>query len=368
MFDIKKAKEQENFREIKKTRVHSKFIEANGKTLLNLGSNDYLGIATNVSLKNEFLEICKDKDWFFGSGASRLVYSANEEFDKLESWFETKFGSKKAVIFNSGYCANLSCISALNGDKTLFLADKLVHASMIDALKLASANFKRFAHNDNEILEDLVKQNSDKFDHIIILTEAVFSMDGDSADIEFMVNLKKTYQNVLIYVDEAHSFFVKSQLGLSAELGLDKQIDFLLVTLGKGIGSSGAVMISSNEFKDIFVNSARSLIFSTAIPAINVAWTNFILSKDHSVQRANLKEIITFLGISDSHISPFIVGENKKALALSQKLFEAGYFVPAIRPPTVPLGKSRLRISLRGDILSEDLLNLKEILDENRSN
>ncbi|ASM38147.1 MAG: aminotransferase class I/II-fold pyridoxal phosphate-dependent enzyme [Campylobacter sputorum] len=362
MFDIEYAKNNDNFRELKHSQSVCKFIYLDGKKLLNLGSNDYLGIATNTTLKDEFLEISKNKDYFFGSGASRLVYTSSDEFNKLESYFEQRFCGKKATIFNTGYCANLSCISALNGKQTLFLCDKLIHASMIDALKISKAKFKRYEHNNYEMLNDLLLKNYSKFDEIIILSESVFSMDGDSADIRHLCELKKEYKNVKLYIDEAHSFFVRNELGNAHKLGLDKDIDFLLVTLGKGIGSSGAVILSNAFYKDIFVNSARSLIFSTAIPSICVAWTNFILSKDFSLTRQNLEQNIAYLGLNGSHIQPFLTYENSKTLELSKKLIQNGYFIPAIRPPTVAPNTSRLRISLRGDVEKSELKMLKEIL------
>lgn len=366
MFDIEDAKKHYNFRELKHSQVTSKFIHLDGKKLLNLGSNDYLGIATNKSLKDEFLNLCKDKEWFFGSGASRLIYTSSDEFDKLENYFQSKFDGKKATVFNTGYCANLSCIAALSNLETLFLCDKLIHASMIDALKISKAKFKRYEHNNYEMLNDLLLKNYTKFKKIIILSESVFSMDGDSADIVRLCEFKKEYKNVKLYIDEAHSFFVRNELGNAHKLSLDKEIDFILVTLGKGIGSSGAVILSNAFYKDIFVNSARSLIFSTAIPSICVAWTNFILSKDFSTNRQNLEQNIAYLGLNDSHIQPFLTYENDKTLKLSKKLIQNGYFIPAIRPPTVPQNSSRLRISLRGDIQKDELKILKEILDANR--
>ena len=169
----------------------------------------------------------------------------------------------------------------------------------------------------------------------------------------------------MLYIDLAHSFFALDELGIGARLSCD--IDFILITLGKALGSSGAVILSSNEFKDIFINSARSLIYSTALPPINVAWSNFVLSKDYTNERENLRNLINFLGLNSTHISPFIVGDNAKTLKLSNSLKSLGYFIPAIRPPTVPEGKARLRISLRADLEIDDLVNLKRILDENGS-
>lgn len=362
MFDLAKAKEAGTYREFKRTSSFEKYVRFESGTLLNLASNDYLGIATSRNLRDEFLKTVSESDVFFGSGASRLVYNSSEAFFNLESWFETRF-FKKALLFNSGYAANLGTISSLADSHTLFIADKLIHASMIDALRLSQANFKRYPHGDMDALESLLERFHSEFERIIILTEAVFSMDGDEADLEKLVALKKNYSNVKLYVDEAHSFFALHELGLCKAKSVDRDIDYILVTLSKALGGSGAVLLSDEETHEILVNSARSLIFSTAMPSIDVAWTNFILSRNFSDQRKNLQETVDFLGLGKTQICPFIVGENEKTLALSEKLREAGYFVAAIRPPTVPQGTARLRISLRGDILPSELERLKEILD-----
>lgn len=362
MFDLAKAKEAGTYREFKRTSSFEKYVRFESGALLNLASNDYLGIATSRNLRDEFLETVSESDVFFGSGASRLVYNSSEAFFELEKWFETRF-FKKALLFNSGYAANLGTISSLADSHTLFIADKLIHASMIDALRLSQANFKRYPHGDMETLENLLERFHGEFNRIVILTEAVFSMDGDEADLKRLVALKKNYDNVKLYVDEAHSFFALHELGLCQAKAVDRDIDYILVTLSKALGGSGAVLLSDEETREVLVNSARSLIFSTAMPSVDVAWTNFILSKDFSVQRKNLRENVNFLGLGKTQICPFIVGENEKTLALSEKLREAGYFVAAIRPPTVPQGTARLRISLRGDILHSELERLKEILD-----
>lgn len=362
MFDLAKAKEAGTYREFKRTSSFGKHVRFESKDLLNLASNDYLGIATNRDLRDEFLKTIAESDVFFGSGASRLVYNSSEAFFRLEKWFETRF-SKKALLFNSGYAANLGTISSLADSRTLFIADKLIHASMIDALKLSQANFKRYPHGDMGALESLLERFHGEFERIVVLTEAVFSMDGDEADLKKLVALKKNYNNVKLYVDEAHSFFALHELGLCKKESLDGDIDYILVTLSKALGGSGAVLLSDEETHDILVNSARSLIFSTAMPSVDVAWTNFILSRDFSSLRKNLRESIRLLGLSQTQICPFIVGENEKTIALSEKLRTAGYFVAAIRPPTVPQNTARLRISLRGDILPSELERFKEILD-----
>ena len=362
MLDLEKAKAQGTYREFKDTASFEKSIRFGSKNLLNLASNDYLGIATSRTLRDEFLETIKIKDVFFGSGASRLVYNSSDAFYELENWFEKRL-NKKALIFNSGYSANLGVISAMADPKTLFVADKLIHASMIDALQLSKANFKRFAHNDMEALSRILEKEHSAYETIIVLTESVFSMDGDIADLKTMVSLKKQYENVKLYVDEAHSFLALNELGIVHSQNLDNEIDFILITLSKALGGSGAVFLCNQEMREILINSARSLIFSTAIPSVDVAWTSFILSKDFSDRRKNLQECVDFLGLSKTQICPFIVGENEDTLALAKDLTDAGFFVPAIRPPTVPVHTSRLRISLRGDITAEELKPLKEILD-----
>ncbi len=368
MFDLSKARELGTFREFKRTASFEKSIRLDSKELLNLASNDYLGIATNRKLRDAFLKTVPESDVFFGSGASRLVYNSSESFFLLEKWFEDRFDGKKALIFNSGYAANLGAISSLSDDRTLFIADKLIHASMIDALKLSRANFKRYPHGDMKTLQELLERHHNEYAQIIVLTEAVFSMDGDESDISELARLRQSYPNVKLYVDEAHSFFALHELGLCKYKGLDKSVDFILVTLSKALGGSGAVFLSNEETRDILVNSARSLIFSTAIPSIDVAWTHFVLQKDFSNERRNLLECIRFLGLSKTQICPFIVGDNARTLELSKALSEAGYFVPAIRPPTVPQNTARLRISLRGDVLPKDLERLKEILDDYSGN
>lgn len=364
MFDIEKARSAGNLRSLKKSQTNGKFIKINGQKLLNLASNDYLGIATNTDLRDEFLQIIKEKNLFFGGGASRLVYTASSEFDELESYFEGKFSGKKAIIFNSGYAANLGVISALCDEKTLFLADKLIHASMIDAFKLGGANFKRYAHLDYENLENLIKKNYDKFDNIIILSEAIFSMDGDESDISRLCELKNRFEKVKIYLDEAHSFFALNEFGSAKTANLDTKIDFILITLGKALGGEGGVMLCDEKTHQIIVNSARSLIYSTAIAPVNIAWTNFVLSKDFSFLRENLHKNCEFIGLSKTQICPFVIGDSQKTLKTSEKLAKFGYFIPAIRPPTVPQNSARLRISLRGDLEISDLANLKAILNE----
>lgn len=353
--ELEIIKENNNHRSLKTARINGANIEIEGKKALNLASNDYLGIASDESLRQSFLEQIAYKNIFFGAGASRLIYSAGDEYENLESWFNERFANKKALIFNSGYSANFAFISCFGGADTLFLADKLVHASMIDALK--SANFKRFKHNDANDLARLLEQNKDK--QIIVLCESLYSMDGDYAPL---IQFRKLCDNfkALLYVDEAHSFFALNELGECEASGV--RADFMLFTLSKAVGGYGAVLLADETTRDFLINKARALIYSTAIAPVNAAWANFVLNTDFSSRRENLRENIEFLALSRSQIAPFICKNSALALELSKRLLECGYFVPALRPPTVK--EPRLRISLRADIETCELAKLKEILNE----
>lgn len=345
-----------NFRELKNTKISSHFIYYDNKKLINLASNDYLGIASSKALRDEFLASLGD-ELFFGSGASRLVYSASDEYNALESDFQARFKGKKALIFNSGYAANLATISALNDENTLFLADKLVHASMIDALK--STHFKRFAHNDANALARLLEQNQNKYKQIIVLCESLYSMDGDYAPLRDFRHLADSY-GALLYVDEAHSFFALNELGECDKQGITS--DFMLITFSKALGGVGAVLLSDENTHKMLVNKARALIYSTALPSINIAWSRFILNKDFSARRAKLAKNIELLGLSSSAIAPFLCTSSSHALQACKMLAKHGYFVPAIRPPTVK--QPRLRISLRADISSDEIQRFKGLLSE----
>lgn len=345
-----------NFRELKNTKISSRFIYQNDKKLINLASNDYLGIASDKALRDEFLNNISD-ECFFGSGASRLIYSASNDYAELESEFEKRFKGKRALIFNSGYSANLATISALNDENTLFLADKLVHASMIDGLKMAK--YKRFAHNDINALECLLKKYKNDFKRIVILCESLYSMDGDYAKLADFRGLADNF-GALLFVDEAHSFFSLNELGECASSGI--RSDFMLITFSKALGGAGAVILCDENMRKILVNTARSLIYSTALAPINIAWTKFILNKNFSARRENLAKNIKLLALNNSAISPIFCQNSEHALNASKMLAKHGYFIPAIRPPSVK--QARLRISLRSDILESEILKLRELLSE----
>ncbi|WP_297812061.1 aminotransferase class I/II-fold pyridoxal phosphate-dependent enzyme [uncultured Helicobacter sp.] len=376
-----------NYRILKPQRHHKFNILNNAKHnfhqipkwLLNLASNDYLGIASNESLNAAFLDSTLFKEyWSFSSSSSRLLSGNCEIYAGLESHLSHIF-NKQALLFNSGFHANLGAIGALNSLKNvLFVADKSIHASHIDGLKsFKSTSLKRFLHNDIQALEQILIHNVAKYDAIFILSEGLFSMEGDFAPLRALVTLKQQFHNVYLYIDEAHSIgsFGKEGLGICADLGLLDSIDFLVLTFGKALASMGACVLCNQIFYEYFVNFARSLIYSTALPPINVARSlfNFLELPKLAKQRANLSRLSAdfkallsqSLGLEvlgDYNIISLILGENAKAVYFAKELEKRGFFAPAIKSPTVPKNRACLRFSLTANLPFESLESLVQIL------
>ncbi len=352
-----------------------------GVGVVDLSTNDYLGIASRRDLHESFLAGEQAARASFSSSASRLLAARQESYTRLERRLGELFGGREALLFNSGYHANTGIVSALAGavKGCVIIADKLIHASVIDGITLSGASFERFRHNDLRHLERLLTKHS-AAPLLIVIVEGVYSMDGDSADIHALVELKKRFPNMMLYVDEAHSFGVEGPggLGLCVEAGKTDEVDIIVGTFGKSLASSGAFAIVSKELRDFLINKSRPLIFSTALPPICVEWTltviELMLSMDtertHLRQLARrLKRILVPLSESApsgaSHIQPLIIGDAEKAVALSKSLLEDGIKVLPIRTPTVPPGTERLRISLSAALADEDLTRLAAALNKN---
>ncbi|RDU63464.1 8-amino-7-oxononanoate synthase [Helicobacter didelphidarum] len=376
---LEKLQSNHNLRTLTSLRREGLYVFHENHKMLNFAGNDYLNLADDTNLKQEFLSHIHSHNFFFSSSSSRSLSGNFEIYNMLESFLANFFTNKECLLFNSGYHLNVSCISALsNLPNTLFLADKLIHASMIDGLLCGNARFKRFAHNDMEELENLLESYANDYERIIILTEALFSMDGDFAHIKQIVKLKQSYQNVFLYVDEAHSVGAigVDGLGLLKDMGIDYEIDFIIFTFGKAIASVGACVLCANEYKDFFINKARGLIYSTALPPINIAFSAFILSKILSFQkkRENLKKISHLFkscllsrgieSLGEAHIVSLIIGDNEKAIQFAKGLMERGFYAPAIREPSVPKGKERIRFSLNSDLKKEQILDLQKAILE----
>lgn len=349
-------------------RKDGKFIFIDGKKLLNLSSNNYLGFADNKKITEEFLNSAGVK-YSFGSASARLLTGTLPVYKDLENLLCDLFQTEAALIFNSGYHANVGINSSLAGSGDVIFSDKLNHASIIDGMQLSHGKFFRYKHNDMANLETLLKRERNNFKNAVIVTESVFSMDGDIADLERLVELKNKY-NCMLVVDEAHAFgvFGAKGLGVCEELGIIKDIDLIVGTFGKAIGSVGAFVTGKKVLIDFLINKARSFIFSTALPPVNIAFSKWIIENKLPYTldaRKNMLALGKKLG-GQSHIIPYIVGENDKTAALCNILYTNGYFTLPIRPPTVPARTSRLRLSLTADMTEKDLAGLFELLNNNK--
>lgn len=361
-----------NLRVLPETCSEGKWIEAGGRRMLNLSSNDYLGLASDKALREEFLRTVKERDLCFSSSSSRLLTGNFPAYRELESLLASLFGAESALVFSSGYHMNTGILPAVTDANTLILADKLVHASLIDGIRLSAAKCIRYRHQDYAQLENLLAKHHGEYHRIIVVTESVFSMDGDVASLDRLVELKRRYANVMLYVDEAHGIGVRgrSGLGVAEEQGCLKDIDFLCGTFGKALASVGAYVVCSEVMRSFLVNRMRTFIFTTALPPLNVAWTKFILSRlggwndrRERLAEAALRVQAAVRGAgrecpSSSHIVPFIVGESNQTILKAEDMQRKGFYVLPVRPPTVPEGTSRLRISLTAAVTEEEVDSL----------
>ncbi len=350
--------------------------DRSGAMQLDMVSNDYLGLGARWS---EFIPEFNDRfaNASFSSSASRLLSQHQKYHIDLENLLENLY-KKSVLLFNSGYHANVGIAQALNIKDSVFLPDKLIHASMIDGLSLAGAEFHRWKHNDIIALKKLLEKYSD-VSRCVVMIESVYSMDGDIAPIKEIVNLKKRYPNLIIYLDEAHGFgcFGKKGLGLAEELGTIDDIDILVGTLGKAAASSGAFVATTEVMKEYFINTSRSFIFSTAIPPVNAAWSQLMVERILGMEeerahlksiskrfRENLESITGEENPSASQIVPLMIGDARKAMQVSSFLTQNGIDALAIRRPTVPPGGERIRFSLSSRLSEKDIDSASEIISE----
>lgn len=341
-----------------------KYIYINGKKLLNLSSNNYLNFADNKLYTEEFLNDGGDQ-YSYGSASARLLTGTLPVYKELETLLCDMYGKDAALLFNSGYHANVGVNSSLAVRGDVIFSDKLNHASIIDGMRLSEAKFFRYPHNNMEALEKLLQRERSNFNNAVIVSESVFSMDGDITDLKKLVELKKKY-NCILVLDEAHAFgvFGRNGLGVAETAGVINDVDLIVGTFGKAVGSMGAFVVGHRVLIDYLINSARSFIFSTALPPVNIAFSKWILENKLGASFEKRERMLSLgkkLG-SQSHIVPVIIGENDKTVELCEILFQNGYFTLPIRPPTVPVGTSRLRLSLTTDITEQDMEKLCSII------
>ena len=353
-----------------------RIARVDGQEVLNFASNDYLGLAGNAEIAQALADGALR--WGAGSGASHLVSGHLTPHDQLESEIAAFTGFERALTFSTGYLANLAVTPTLAGRGDAVFADKLNHASLIDAMQLAKANgaeVQRYPHNDVAALErQLAASNAARK---VIVTDAVFSMDGDLAPLPLIFELAERHDAWLV-IDDAHGFGVLGRHGEGslAHFNLPASPRILLMgTLGKAAGVGGAFVAGSATAIEYLLNKGRSYIFTTAAPpAIACALSKSLqIIRNGDALRANLMARIAQLreGLagkpllpSATAIQPYIVGDNEAAVALSKALWERGLWVPAIRPPTVPKGTARLRISVSAAHTAGDIDHLLSALKE----
>lgn len=334
-------------------------VEEGGRPLIQFASNDYLGLAASERLRVVFQEAAGR--YGAGSGASRLITGTHGPHVALEEELANFKGTAGALAFASGYAAAVGAIPAILGPEDFAILDKLCHASLIDGVRLSGATMRVFPHNDLDKLSDHLRWARSKAaakSRILVLTESVFSMDGDLAELAPIVELKDQ-AGALLWLDEAHAIGVLGAegRGLAEHLHLASRVDFQMGTLSKAVGVAGGYVAAANDWIDLFVQRARSLVFSTSPPPAVAATAREALRLVRGAEgdalrtklRSNLECLAGALGRRNpfpSAICPWMAGDSTKALEISDSLRRSGFWVPAIRYPTVPRGTARLRISV----------------------
>ena len=356
-------------------------IKINGKWLINFSNNDYLGLSQDISIKKAIINGIKK----YGNGgtSSNLVSGHTEVHQNIEGIAKNNIGFESSILFSSGYLANLGLITTISDKDSFIYADKLNHASLNDACILSRAKFFRYPHNDMELLERLLKKNKTKKKKLIV-TDGVFSMDGDLADIPKLVQLAQKY-DAYLYIDDAHGYGVLGKNGQGIleyfeNTGPMKKIPrdriIYTITLSKAVGVSGALVNACKNIINLVVNKSRTYIYTTAEqPALimGVERSFEIIKKNYSLRERLNKSINLFrkninkknlLTNSITPIQPLIIESAEKTIKISEKLNSYGFHVPAIRPPTVPNKSSRLRISITALHSQADIKKLTKVINK----
>ena len=345
-----------------------------GKTVLLMASNDYLGFCSHPAIKKAAQDAISV--WGTGAGASRLISGNISLFRELEKQLASLKKTEDALVFSTGYMANIGLLSAVGEAGDVIYSDELNHASIIDGCRMSRAHVEIFPHKDTERLASLLKQGH-QFRRRIIVTDGVFSMDGDLAPLPRLVELARDHAAMII-VDDAHATGVlgKQGGGTAEHFGLHGEVDIIMGTMGKALGCFGAFVAGSQEVRELLINRARSFIFTTALPPAVVASALEalrLLDKEPEWRKALWENVDFFKnGLQErgfntldsaTPIIPIIVGEARQAVSISESLFQEGLFIQAIRPPTVPEGSSRLRVTITAAHTKEDLAWALEVLE-----
>ena len=345
-----------------------------GREHLNFCANDYLGLANDPDVVAAFRDAA-DR-WGVGSGASHLVCGHQRPHQMLEEALATHTGRERALLFSTGYMANIGAITALVGKGDAVFQDRLNHASLLDAGLLSGARFRRFAHNDADALAaQLARSDAGRK---LVVADGVFSMDGDQAPLAAYLDACDA-GDAWLMVDDAHGLGVLDGQGRGTAFaqGVNERVPVYMGTLGKALGTAGAFVAGSNELIETLIQFARTYVYTTAMPAAVAAATLVSLDKTRREpqRRAHLSALIqrfrrgaTELGYtlmaSDTPIQPILIGDDGAALTLSRALAEHGVLVSAIRPPTVPEGQARLRVTLSAAHREADVDRLLGALED----
>ena len=385
-------RQQNLFRELRRVdSPQSAHITVDGRACLNFSSNDYLGLANDPAIKNAAVEAVQK--YGAGAGASRLLCGSLAPHQELDETLAAFKGAQAALSFSSGYTAVLGAITALMDNNDVIALDKLVHASIVDAARLSGAKVRVFGHNNLNDLEKILRWAdnrhatpsivpTDRKPRTLVVTESVFSMDGDHAPLRELVALKEQF-GAWLMVDEAHAtgLYGKTRRGLAEELGVTGKIEIQLGTLGKAFGSAGGYVCGARSLIEYLINRARPFIFSTAaVPAAAAAATagiRFVESAAGEERRkklwANVESFVhggtpdTKSGNTErrfklSAIVPIMIGDEAKALKISSALRDQGVYLPAIRYPTVAHGQARLRLTFSAAHEAADIARLRDTL------
>ena len=335
-------------------------VHSGDRKLINFSSNDYLGLAAHESLRMAARDGVETLG--AGAGSARLISGSQTIAHEFEARLAAFKQTEAALSFSSGYAAALGAVPALIGQGDVVIIDKLVHASLVDAARLSGAKLRVFKHNDLAELETILQWASGREGNTLVITESVFSMDGDLAPVRDLVQLKKRY-GAWLMLDEAHAtgLYGEGRRGIAEEMDVADGVEVQLGTLGKALGAAGGYICGSQALIDLLVNRARSFIFSTApVPAQLAAakrgvqlvqsnegealrtrlWANVDALKNGLIQQGWKLPVVR------SAILPLMIGDERDALALAERVREAGVWVPAVRYPTVARGAARLRVTV----------------------
>jgi glycine C-acetyltransferase len=358
--ELKQIKQNNLYRKLRYSKSNQGNIIINGKKLLNLCSNDYLGIpTTKIKIKQM-------------QSSSRLVSGNDESYKILEEKLSKHKSQQTSLIYPTGYMANLGSITAIAKKGDLILSDELNHASIIESCKLAGVKISIYKHND---IDDLNKKLMQKGKNKFVITEGVFSMDGDFSKLKEITEISEK-ANAMTILDDAHGDFVVGEDGKGTPnyFNVTKKIDLYISSLSKGLGSFGGYVSSQNNVIDLCINKSKSFIYTSALPSFLIEYSLKRFESNREIQRKKLKDntILLSNGLkqigyqidSETHIIPIIIGNEKTAMNFGEFLFKKGVFVQPIRYPTVPKNKARLRISVTAWLSRKDINTALAIFEQ----